>query len=446
MVLLAILGIIIALSAIILPFVVSSLHEKVKALETQLNQQQDLLQTLISPKEVPRQSVNVAQPPLEDESEKALPPPPPPKEVIREELSEPVLAPLLDEQFVTKEEPPIVPKPPLEPSPEPSQFLSKIGLVPPEKGSGLVMAWWSTRIGVMLAVIAAVFLGMHVNQSTTPLVRWLQMMGVSLGVFAGGWRLEKKIPKFGRVLCAGGLGLIYVCAYATYALPAMKITDSAWIGAFTQFAAIGLIAGWALYKRRESIFALALTLGYVTALFSLIEGIAPLPYISLVSLSIFGSAMFAWKGWSMGLLGSLIGTSIGLVFYTGSENILNPWLIVITCVALMAWTIICLGWKKKQNQEVFFFPIYWVSVVWLSVSLIIAHLTEIELKWIHLIFAVCSVSIGALWNHLFKDISLRNKYWAKAVVLFALFLIAILDGPSRSFALLVNATCLLLLA
>ena len=90
-------------------------------------------------------------------------------------------------------------KEPAPPPPEPMEsWLKRLGLEPPsaeEKDSNLV-AWWSTRLGLTLGVIAAVFFGMYINKNTVPWVRLLELVLVAVAIFgAGPGGSQRKAPR-----------------------------------------------------------------------------------------------------------------------------------------------------------------------------------------------------------------------------------------------------------
>ena len=109
------------------------------------------------------QSREVLEAVLPEPHAKPVVPPPLPTAGDHEEAEE--------TRMVAKESEPVVePARTMAPSPPNrenafEQWLEKVGLKPPHAGSesANVMAWWSTRVGLVLGVIAAVFFGMYVN-------------------------------------------------------------------------------------------------------------------------------------------------------------------------------------------------------------------------------------------------------------------------------------------
>jgi len=343
------------------------------------------------------------------------------------------------------------PSPPVVAGPNPlMEWLEKVGLKPPlpgEEGANLI-AWWSTRAGLVLGVIAAVFFGLYVNQNTVPLVRLLELLAVAGGLFAGGFWMEKKLGAFGRALSAGGLALFYVAAYAAYGLPAMKVIEVPLVGAIAQVAAVALMGGWALWRRNEGVFGLALALGYVTSWFSYQEGVEPLPLISLLVLAAGGSALFALRGWWSGMLGGLAGSSVGLillaVFRWSHES--GP----ADAVGLGAGcllTVLLVGglyvrWLKGEPMIKYLLPL--VTSAGVLVGAVVTWALEIEWEWYYASYAVLLLMVGWLWRK--GQEALWEVMWAKASVFAALFLIAKFDGPVRAYGLLAQAGSLAFLA
>lgn len=341
--------------------------------------------------------------------------------------------------------------PPVVAGPNPlMEWLEKVGLKPPlpgEEGAHLI-AWWSTRAGLVLGVIAAVFFGLYVNQNTVPLVRLVELLAVAGGLFAGGFWMEKKLGAFGRALSAGGLALFYVAAYAAYGLPAMKVIEAPLVGAIAQVVAVGLMAGWALWRRNEGVFGLALALGYVTSWFSYQEGVEPLPLISLLVLAAGGAALFALRGWWSGILGGLAGSSLGLmllaVFRWSQEG--GPTDVVGLGAACLLTVLLVAGvyvrWLKGESMIKYLLPLVTSSGV--LVGAVVTWALEIDWEWYYASFAVLLLVVGWLWRK--GEEALWEVMWAKASVFVALFLIAKFDGPVRAYGLLAQAGSLAFLA
>ncbi|RME68481.1 MAG: DUF2339 domain-containing protein [Verrucomicrobia bacterium] len=154
------------------------------------------------------------------------------------------------------------------------RFLEAVHLAPPADGSGeaVLAAWWTTRLGALLAVIGVVFFGVYLSLNTPPWVKLVELCAVSVGMaLAGGW-LERRVPRFGAVVLGAGLALVYFTAFAAYAVPAVKVTDHAGLAVGLQGAAVVLIYAVALWRSAPTTAAMATLLGYVSAFFSVSAG------------------------------------------------------------------------------------------------------------------------------------------------------------------------------
>ncbi|MGY8686219.1 MAG: hypothetical protein ACKVHP_00540, partial [Verrucomicrobiales bacterium] len=205
-----------------------------------------------------------------------------------------------------------------EATPEPEQpridwkeWLRRFHLCPLEKetsGEVGLAAWWATRIGILLGVIAVVFLGVHVNRMTTPWMRFVELLAISVSVFSAGWWLEKRLGRFGDIVSSGGLAMLYFTAYASHAVTAVQITDQAWLGGILQILALGVMLGWSHFKRDAQPASAAIGLGYVSCTFAAGHG---LPWMTLAGLTLLGaisSVLLAKCHWRLPFLVSVIGS------------------------------------------------------------------------------------------------------------------------------------------
>jgi len=330
-------------------------------------------------------------------------------------------------------------------------WLKKMGLMPPsrdQEGSN-PMAWWSTRIGLIFAIIAAVFFGVHVNKNTVPLVRLLELVVTSLGVFAVGCGFERKLKSFGRAITAGGLALLYVAAFAAYGLPAMKVIESPLVGTFLQFGALGLTIAWSLWRGREQVFGLALVLGYVTCWFSASEGLAPVTLIALLVLSVAGSLLYALRGWLTAVWSAILGSGIGLCLLAGltwsgevspSQSISLASALVVTIAPLVA-----VGRRQLMGEKIahVFVPI--ITSVGLLAGGVITWVCGFSDELYYASFAVLLLGVGWWWKRNGGE-GLWLILWAKASVLIAMLIIASCDGPVRLYSLLAQVGGLVFLA
>lgn len=323
-------------------------------------------------------------------------------------------------------------------------WLDKVGLRPPSVSdeSTNAMAWWSTRIGLALGVIAAVFLGMHVNQNTVPWVRFLQLAITAVAVFVAGNFFERKVPAFGRALSAGGLGLLFVVAFAAYGLPAMKVIETPQMGSLAQGLVLALIVAWSLWKNREAVFGLALVLGYVTCWFSVAEGLPSVSLIAFVLLSAAGSLLFAQKGWWSGLWTAVLGSGFGFAIQSFATRIgdTSPayGMVLALAVSFTLFPLLSLSrrWLAGEARIRRVVPI--VTSIGVLTSGVAVVMRGFELEPFYLTFAALLLLAGWWWR---RDESegIWQTLWSKAMVLVALYLIARFEGPTRAFSLFAQA-------
>ncbi len=179
-------------------------------------------------------------------------------------------------------------------------WLRSLQLWPPAgEGSAEVRlgAWWATRIGALLAVIGVVFFGVYVSVGTPPWVKFVELLAVALGVTAGGFWLERRLERFGAVVAAGGLALIYFCAFAAHAVPAVRVVESPVAAGGWQLAAVGLILGAALWRRSSAVATLAVGLGAATAFFALTGGFSGFALFTVGLLAVVAVAFARLRGW-----------------------------------------------------------------------------------------------------------------------------------------------------
>ncbi|MCH8474333.1 MAG: hypothetical protein LAT55_03790 [Opitutales bacterium] len=120
-----------------------------------------------------------------------------------------------------------IPKPSEQSSPTPPPLPPRL----PEKkpAGGGEIAWiarWAPVIGAAFGIGALVFFGLYITQETTPLVRFLQMLAISGGLYVGGRFLQRYRPTFSVIITSMGLAALYFTAIAGYALPAVRVFEN----------------------------------------------------------------------------------------------------------------------------------------------------------------------------------------------------------------------------
>ena len=154
---------------------------------------------------------------------------------------------------------PIAAAPPAGEGPSPlAAKLRDLGMLPPLnlKGEYALGAWWTGRIGGVLALAAVIFYGVWLNV-TQNFPAWFmvgEIAAIGIAIFWFSLRLSLRNQDLGRVIGAAGLGVLQFAAWSTYGLEKFKLFDSVLGSSVLQFvAAIGVvvIALW----RQDKLFA-----------------------------------------------------------------------------------------------------------------------------------------------------------------------------------------------
>jgi len=151
--------------------------------------------------------------------------------------------------------------------------------------------------GALLAVIGIVFFAVYVSRNTSPLVKLIELIAVSLGTVVVGLRLERSVAKFARVLIGAGLALVYFSAVATYLIPATQvITDPAVVLAIQLLVVVAIVL-FALWRRSQSMVTMAVLLGYGSALAGCYAGLDSFILWSALGLGVIAVAVKLKAGW-----------------------------------------------------------------------------------------------------------------------------------------------------
>ena len=149
--------------------------------------------------------------------------------------------------------------PPASEGPSPlAEKLRELGMLPPLnlKGEYALGAWWTGRIGGVLALAAVIFYGVWLNV-TQNFSEWFmvgEIAAIGIAIFWFSLRLSLRNQDLGRVIGAAGLGVLQFAAWSTYGLEKFKLFPSVLGSSVLQFvAAIGVvvIALW----RQDKLFA-----------------------------------------------------------------------------------------------------------------------------------------------------------------------------------------------
>lgn len=282
-------------------------------------------------------------------------------------------------------------------------LLKRLNLLPPSGEGTLevqVGTWWATRIGMLLAVIGVVFFGVYISQNAPHWVKFIELAAVSLGVTAAGFCLERRYQKFGSVLFAGGLALVYFTTFAAYAVPPVKIISSQSVAASLQFAAVLAIILCALWRNAPVIATMATFLGYVSCFFSFSAGLNNFALAAALILGIGSAYFYIIKRWPRPIQISIPFTYLLYVF------------------------IFIFSWSAGKQA-----PGFWFCHGWLIVYLLTYGATDYlallrgalmdpyERRLVQICNSVCAVALGFLVTHSLFHPLLDTYYFTYGILL-----------------------------
>jgi len=239
--------------------------------------------------------------------------------------------------------------------------LRELGLLPPLvlKGEYALGAWWTGRIGGVMALAAVIFYGVYLNVTPPyfpPLFMVMEIAAIGIATFMFGLWLSPKNPDFGRIIGAAGLGILQFTAWSTYGLDRFKLPFESIVGSCVlQFvAAIGVvvIALW----RRDKLFAQLAVIFAGLAVFFAIQN----PGGAKIEdyLNVLGVAMVALIGVVLMLRGSW--GSVGWLGLLVSQLCLGYWQshlgdghysVPIQLTALLCFAIVWVGGRFLSDSK-----------------------------------------------------------------------------------------------
>lgn len=244
--------------------------------------------------------------------------------VMRDSNSVPASPPLLPQPSGPTPPPLPVPAAPRTPSPAPapSTFavrLRDLGLLPPEgvSGESALGAWWAARVGGLVGIAAAVFLGIWLNLNSE-LPAWLRLAEVVLigaAVLVGGLNLARTRADLGRVITAAGASVLQFAAWASQGLDRMRIVESPELGVLVQLVTAAAIAALALAKADRLLGQLSTGFSAVVLLFSS-EAASASPWLAGAAIACvagLGSSLMVRGGWSSAAIIGLAGSQLALM-------------------------------------------------------------------------------------------------------------------------------------
>jgi len=213
-------------------------------------------------------AASVVSPPREGASESASPPKLPPSLPVRDIFSTEE-KPSVFAQASLPKTPPLREQPPIREADERASSSLEVQL-------GRV---WFVRLGIVLLLTGLVFLGNYAWQNFVvnfgPAGKLALFILGGLGLCGAGATVERRfagMKNWGRVVLAGGLALLYYCAYAAYYVPGLKVIDSALLAGVLLLAGAGGIV-WTAHRRdSELLGGMGVVLSFYTAAINPVAG------------------------------------------------------------------------------------------------------------------------------------------------------------------------------
>ncbi|HYP15794.1 MAG TPA: DUF2339 domain-containing protein, partial [Opitutus sp.] len=337
------------------------------------------------------------------------------------------------------------------------EWLEPLQLWPPsgdENRETRLAAWWTTRLGAALAVIGIAFFAAYVSRNTSAWVRMLELLGLTTVFLAAGFWTERRLPKFGAVVVGAGLALVYFCAFAAFALPAVKVIESPSVAFGWQLAAVALVFAASWWRNSAVTAAMAVVLGYVAAVFSLRHG-AELPALAASLLLNAAAVALRWtRRWEAPSalavpLAWLLFLSVAFAGGTAAE---------VSLQTLWAWAALSFGLQFARD---------WVPawrgtqlpaardrvVATVASSLALACGVSVTLSLQHgslgaFYFVAAGFMLGAAmaWWRVNREEALAAVFFCKAASLLALGIMTECDARTRALVLLGQCAVLIVSA
>lgn len=343
-------------------------------------------------------------------------------------------------------------------------ILEKLKLWPPsgENVEATIAAWWLTRIGLIILIIAAVFFGIRIAENTPPWVRLLTLATIAAGVVILGAWLERRLATFGRLISAGGLGLGYFMAFAAYGVEATKVIEDPAVGLLVQSLAVVLITSWSLWKDDEPIATMAVLLGYVACWFSFHHDLDHFVIVGLMMLAAGAATLLRQKQWIWPIATATAGSWLGFLLLGLGEwakpggapaygIILGSFLLLTTLfeaanVLATSGSASSLhrGKAKWLKRLAIANTTLAIGISWIALR--VAFPPEVETTEIDLLYLTFAVLIGAFSAVRFRmghPVAIVETFFLKASGLLALFLVAWFDGPTRWLSLAAQSLIML---
>lgn len=352
--------------------------------------------------------------------------------------------------------PPIPPRIEREPAqPSFAARLRELGLLPPER-TGTIEAqigmWWMTRLGMLLLVIGFVWFAVFVSRNTPPAVRLGEFIFASLAITAAGWKLERKMPKFGEVIFAGGLALLYFSAYGSYAIPPIKVIDDPVTGFVFQLAAVGLIGVLAIVRRAEPIAMLAEVFGFVACFFSVRAGLDLAALLTALVLAAGAIYFLLSRGWFQPLMVAIVGVwgiyQATFVLHwlgggaAGYRDAMSYLAFVMTAMIVTDWVSVRLGKVPPRRPRLIMQTIGSAGGVALAL-MVTFMLYRNQLVTTYFAFGGLLLAAAVVYYLTDSGFFLMHSFFIKSMALVTLGVMTHYEGNARWVALAVQSIVLL---
>jgi len=224
--------------------------------------------------------------------------------------------------------PPVCSAPPKPSESAFAQVLKALG--PKDKNMTWEVAlgtFWLPRLGALALSTALVFLLTIGFQRLGPGARVAMGYGLAAALLGLGWWLDRKYPKYARVLFGAGFAMTYFVTFATYFVEFAKIFTTPYV---TLAGLAAIVAGWAglaQWRKSPVIAGIAMLVGQFTIFLATatIENPGPYSILGIVFLSIGGAFFLARNGWyavaGIGLVASYANHFYLMTKIAGSDTV-----------------------------------------------------------------------------------------------------------------------------
>jgi len=181
-----------------------------------------------------------------------------------------------------------------------TQWLKSLGPKDPNMTWEMALGtYWLPRLGALAMSAAVVFVLTLAFQKWGALARVAMGYGVAGALLGLGWWLDRKYPKYARVLFGAGFALTYFVTFAAHFVEFAKVLDSPYLSLAGQAAIVIIWAGMAQRRRSPLIAGIAVLMGHFTIALATYSIAAPGPYsvAGIVFLSAGGAFFLARNGW-----------------------------------------------------------------------------------------------------------------------------------------------------